>query len=461
MTERKVIKVKRQAIRRARLKKVGTVAAMLPLVMSKGAPIATLIRGRHGEAALGIEQVVEMAEQEIADVVLPETPAEEVLEEKEYGGVEEREVEEAPTPFEAPQYFVAPHFSEGGLTSFEGNDTYLDIVPLAVNWDARGTWPWAEVLNVRWISATRVEIMFSRTLSDNSTRGGGQIKDLELKVEVGDDVFTDVQLISQSENEIYTIELEGISQEAFGSITIYFGDPDGRPGKDNSFRLQGGYGVLHPNPFFPIAITEKHIRLGRVADKFVSDPLAADVVQWPQLALTEIGFSGSLDFIDKIADIVFASTDAAGASQINYGAVEWGEIATAIESALYHQSHLPQGQYYKVDLSALQAAFTGTGLFEEAQVRENVPVALQEIALNRGQVAPRPFDGTRIVRQIDEHISLDFEIEMANGERMPIMELEVQLSEDILLHDRAGLWATFVHLEGHEAQRIAVHEAVT
>lgn len=50
---------------------------------------------------------------------------------------------------------------------------------------------------------------------------------------------------------------------------------------------------------------------------------------------------------------------------------------------------------------------------------------------------------------------------MANGERIPIMELEVQLSEDILLHDRAGLWATFVHLEGHEAQRIAVHEAVT
>ncbi len=42
MTERKVIKVKRQAIRRARLKKVGTVAAMLPLVMSKGAPVATL-----------------------------------------------------------------------------------------------------------------------------------------------------------------------------------------------------------------------------------------------------------------------------------------------------------------------------------------------------------------------------------------------------------------------------------
>lgn len=101
MTERKVIKVKRQAIRRARLKKVGTVAAMLPLVISKGAPVATLIRGRHGEAALGIEQVVERAEQEIADVVLPETPAEEVLEEKEYGGVEEREVQEAPTPFEA------------------------------------------------------------------------------------------------------------------------------------------------------------------------------------------------------------------------------------------------------------------------------------------------------------------------------------------------------------------------
>ncbi|MEQ7310452.1 hypothetical protein ABQD49_09015 [Lactococcus petauri] len=56
MTERKVIKAKKQAIRRARLKKAGTIAAMLPLVMSKGAPVATLIRGRHDEEVPGIEQ---------------------------------------------------------------------------------------------------------------------------------------------------------------------------------------------------------------------------------------------------------------------------------------------------------------------------------------------------------------------------------------------------------------------
>ena len=114
MTERKVIKVKKQAIRRARLKKVGTVAAMLPLVMSKGAPVATLIRGRHGEETTGIEQVVEFSEQEIADVLLPEEVVEEVIQEEqeEYEIQETREeITSEPLPaFEAPQSFVAPSF---------------------------------------------------------------------------------------------------------------------------------------------------------------------------------------------------------------------------------------------------------------------------------------------------------------------------------------------------------------
>ncbi|KXT60761.1 hypothetical protein LACDD01_01739 [Lactococcus sp. DD01] len=131
MTERKVIKAKKQAIRRARLKKAGTVAAMLPLVMSKGAPVATLIRGRHDEEVPGIEQVVEMPEQEIADVVLPEMPAEaDYEEEKETEVLEEleiQEISETPATFEAPQKFEAPRFSEGGLTQFEASDAYVGL----------------------------------------------------------------------------------------------------------------------------------------------------------------------------------------------------------------------------------------------------------------------------------------------------------------------------------------------
>lgn len=138
MTERKVIKAKKQAIRRARLKKAGTVAAMLPLVMSKGAPVATLIRGRHDEEVPGIEQVVEMPEQEIADVVLLETPAEAMYEEEKEAEVLEeleiQEITETPATFEAPQKFEALRFSEGGLTQFEASDAYVGIVPLNVNW---------------------------------------------------------------------------------------------------------------------------------------------------------------------------------------------------------------------------------------------------------------------------------------------------------------------------------------
>lgn len=459
MTERKVIKAKKQAIRRARLKKAGTVAAMLPLVMSKGAPVATLIRGRHDEEVPGIEQVVEMPEQEIADVVLPEMPAEaDYEEEKETEVLEEleiQEISETPATFEAPQNFEAPRFSEGGLTQFEASATYVGIVPLAVNWDAKDTWPWAEIRTVRWLNDTDVEIVFGTRLSNNTNLGGGQIEAMELKVAAGDGLFADVQLISYAKGQTHTIVLRGISQDAFGDITVYFGDE----GNENSFKLTGS--VLPPNPFVPIAITEEHIRLGRVADKFVNDPLEADVMQWPYLELSEIGFIGSLDFTDNIADIVFASTATVGPSQINYGAVDWEKIRGAIEAELEHQTNLPAEQYYQVDLSALQNAFTGTGLFEQAQVRENVPVALQNIVVNRGRVETRPFDATRTVKHIEEHLSLDFKIEMANGEIIDnIPPLTIELPVESLLYDQAGLWASFVHLAGHGDQRAAVQEAV-
>ncbi|MCH1723936.1 hypothetical protein [Lactococcus formosensis] len=166
MTERKVIKVKKQAIRRARLKKVGTVAAMLPLVMSKGAPVATLIRGRHGEEPPGIEQVVEFSEQEIADVLLPEEVAEEVIQE-EQGEQEEVERQEEPeevmseplSTFEAPQTFTEPSFSEGGLTTFETEDSYIGIAPLQVgNWDGRALWPEGRIYSTQWLTEDTVRI---------------------------------------------------------------------------------------------------------------------------------------------------------------------------------------------------------------------------------------------------------------------------------------------------------------
>ncbi|WP_341784076.1 hypothetical protein V4331_08480 [Lactococcus formosensis subsp. formosensis] len=83
------------------------------------------------EETVGIEQVVELSEQEISDVVLPETPAEEVVEGKESEDTIERSVKEAPTPFEAPQKFEEPRFFEGGLTRFEGSA----ITPLNVELD--------------------------------------------------------------------------------------------------------------------------------------------------------------------------------------------------------------------------------------------------------------------------------------------------------------------------------------
>lgn len=462
MTERKVIKAKKQAIRRARLKKAGTVAAMLPLVMSKGAPVATLIRGRHDEEVPGIEQVVEMPEQEIADVVLPEMPAEaDYEEEKETEVLEEleiQEISETPATFEAPQKFEAPRFSEGGLTQFEASDAYVGIVPLAGDWAVKDTWPYAAILSVQWATQTRVRIEFSTTLSDGSTTlGGGQIKDMELRVGIiSSDGFLDVQLVGSEGGNTYAIVLEGIPQDSFGDIGIYIRDTHHR--HDNSFRLHGG--VLPPNPFVPIAITEEHIRLGRVTDKFVNDPLTANVVQWPSLDLSQLGFTGEVRFTDKIADIVFASTATVGPSQINYGAVVWEKIRGAIEDELYDQTNLPTGQYYQVDLSALQN-FTNTGLFEQAQVRENVPVALQNIVVNRGRVETRPFDATRTVKHIEEHLSLSFEIEMANGEIIDdTPPLTIELPVESLLYDQAGLWASFVHLAGHGDQRAAVQEAV-
>lgn len=475
MTERKVIKAKKQAIRRARLKKAGTVAAMLPLVMSKGAPVATLIRGRHDEEVPGIEQVVEMPEQEIADVVLPEMPAEaDYEEEKETEVLEEleiQEISETPATFEAPQKFEAPRFSEGGLTQFEASDAYVGIVPLneiVGNWERKDEWPHGTIISASWISNTEVKIQLLKDMVDYSvtpprtfTLGHGQIKPAEVRVEVDGETFQGIMVsTASSKGDLLEITLYGIDRELFGTVNIYV-RPDNQPQR-NSFQLVGGF--LRPNPSVPIELTQEHIRLGRVADKFVGDDvlvLYSDIIDWPLLDLSQLGFTGSFDFRSRISDIVFASTATVGPSQINYGAVDWEKIRGAIEAELEHQTNLPAEQYYQVDLSALQNAFTGTGLFEQAQVRENVPVALQNIVVNRGRVETRPFDATRTVKHIEEHLSLDFKIEMANGEIIDnIPPLTIELPVESLLYDQAGLWASFVHLAGHGDQRAAVQEAV-
>ncbi|WJE12378.1 LPXTG cell wall anchor domain-containing protein [Lactococcus petauri] len=467
MTERKAIKAKKQAIRRARLKKAGTVAAMLPLVMSKGAPVATLIRGRHDEEVPGIEQVVEMPEQEIADVVLPETPAEAMYEEaKEAEVLEELEIQEiteTPATFEAPQKFEAPRFSEGGLTQFEASDAYVGIVPLAVNWGAKETWPVAQIISVQWESATRIRIHFETTADNGKTLGTGQIDRMQFRVSVGDELVDYVSYAGteNSQGTTYIVFLEGITQDLFGDVTVYAGDPFPHQGGDDSFRLAGS--SVRPNHHVPIVITEEHIRLGRVADKFVGEDVLvsySDVMDWPFLDLPQLGFTGSFDFISRISNIEFASTAIVGPSPINYGAVDWEEIRGAIEDELERQTNLPAEQYYRVDLSALQN-FTNTGLFEQAKVRENVPVALQNIVVNRGRVETRPFDATRTVKHIEEHLSLVFDIEMANGEIIDdIPPLTIELPVESLLYDQAGLWASFVHLAGHGDQRAAVQEAV-
>ncbi|MGY0169301.1 LPXTG cell wall anchor domain-containing protein [Lactococcus petauri] len=467
MTERKVIKAKKQAIRRARLKKAGTVAAMLPLVMSKGAPVATLIRGRHDEEVPGIEQVVEMPEQEIADVVLPETPAEAMYEEEKEAEVLEeleiQEISETPATFEAPQNFEAPRFSEGGLTQFEASDAYVGIAPLAVNWGAKETWPVAQIISVQWESATRIRIHFETTADNGKTLGTGQIDRMQFRVSVGDELVDYVSYAGteNSQGTTYIVFLEGITQDLFGDVTVYAGDPFPHQGGDDSFRLAGS--SVRPNHHVPIVITEEHIRLGRVADKFVGEDALvsySDVMDWPFLDLPQLGFTGSFDFISRISNIEFASTAIVGPSPINYGAVDWEEIRGAIEDELERQTNLPAEQYYRVDLSALQN-FTNTGLFEQAKVRENVPVALQNIVVNRGRVETRPFDATRTVKHIEEHLSLVFDIEMANGEIIDdIPPLTIELPVESLLYDQAGLWASFVHLAGHGDQRAAVQEAV-
>ncbi|BAV03046.1 hypothetical protein [Lactococcus formosensis] len=462
MTERKVIKVKKQAIRRVRLKKVGTIAAMLPLVMSKGAPVATLIRGRHGEETVGIEQVVELSEQEISDVVLPETPAEEVVEGKESEDTIERSFKEAPTPFEAPQKFEEPRFFEGGLTRFEGSA----ITPLNVewnDWENRDNWSIGTIYSIQWIAEDAVRIEFSRNFPDVNRPsntfniGVGQFSGIEFKV--GDSTGLSEVVIagnySHGGADRSYVTLWGISPETYGQVSIY-GRNTGKA--EESIRIIGG--VLRPNPFVPIVLAEEHILLGTVRDKFIHDDVVAEVVQWPSLDLTRLGFRGTLDFIDKIENIVFASTDSAGPSQINYGDIDWEAIREVIVSELNRQRTL-EGQEYDIDIEALQESFAGSGLFKQAQVRENIPVSLRNIVVNRGLVETRPFDTTRAVQRIEEHISLDFEIEMANGDRVSLPELlYVQLPVTSLLHDQAGLWASFVHLEGNGAQRATVQEAV-
>ncbi|MFK4795936.1 hypothetical protein [Lactococcus petauri] len=470
MTERKAIKAKKQAIRRARLKKAGTVAAMLPLVMSKGAPVATLIRGRHDEEVPGIEQVVEMPEQEIADVVLPETPAEAMYEEaKEAEVLEELEIQEiteTPATFEAPQKFEAPRFSEGGLTQFEASDAYVGIVPLNMpwnDWGNRDNWPLGTIYSVQWVEKDEVRIEFSRNFpevddpSKTFNIGVGQFKDIEFKIGVGDEL-SEIMLAgdyTHDGGDRSFLTLRGVNPETYGQISVY-GRNTGK--SEESIRLIGGQ--LRPNPFFPIVFAKEDIRLGRVTDKFVGDDVPVDyVIKWPHLDLGDLGFTGNFYFRDKIAAIVFDSTDYVGPAQINYGAVDWESIAADLVLELTQQRQLVDMQY-EVDIAALESAFTGTGLFYEAQVHENVPVALQNIQINRGLVPERPFDGTRTVQNISRHISLDFEIEMANGHRLPKVEkFEVQLPKEILRHNRAGLSASFVHIEGHNHSP-AVHAAV-
>lgn len=467
MTERKVIKAKKKAIRRARLKKVGTVAAMLPLVMSKGAPVATLIRGRHDEEVPGIEQVVDVPEQEIADVVLPEIAATEA-DEEEAEMMEEEEApdqSDAPTTFEAPQTFTAPNFSESGMNSFAARDSYLGISALNKpwnDWNNRENWPLGNIYSVEWLSKDEVRIEFSREFPEVNNPdktfniGVGQFKDIEFKIGLGNelsDIMIAVNYTHDGGDRSF-ITLRGVSPEIYGQISIY-GRNTGKA--EESIRLIGG--VLRPNPFLPIVLTENIIR-GTVQDKFVGDLTPADVVQWPRLDLERLGITGNFTFFeDKIEGIAFASTAQVGASEINYGTVKWQEIITAIRNELANHGRSIAGDDPE-NIKALEAAFGGTGLFEPAQVRENVPVALENIQINRGLVPPRPFDGTRTVQDIARHISLDFEIKMANGSKLPkIEQLVIQLPLDILRHDRAELSASFVHIDGHN-HFSRVHEAV-
>lgn len=124
--------LKRRRLRRARLKKVGITAAMLPLVLSKGAPVIYVAaRYRRDGEASGVEQVVEIDESELEGIVFPEvTLAEEVLEDADLIAPDEAlaeipvvvpELEPKPEPepfifepdfaFEAPDFLTEP-FSE-------------------------------------------------------------------------------------------------------------------------------------------------------------------------------------------------------------------------------------------------------------------------------------------------------------------------------------------------------------
>ena len=460
MTERKVIKVKKQAIRRARLKKVGTVAAMLPLVMSKGAPVATLIRGRHGEETVGIEQVVELSEQEIADVLLPEEVVEEVIQEEqeEYEIQETREeITSEPVPaFEAPQSFVAPSFSEGGLTSFDVEQASIGIAPLQVgNWDGRVRWPSGRIYSVQWLTEDTVRIEFSTRFPDPvGNLGTSHIEErAEFKVEL-DGVLSDIMHIANvrtTTGDRVFLDLIGIAPDAYGEVTIYGRDLH-QGGSDSSFRLFGG--VLRPNPHRPIVLNEQHIHRGTVTHKFVGDDVAvedAEVIEWPHLDVSGLGFTGDVNFTSKIADIVFASTAQAGLSAIYYGTIDWYRIISEIEEALNRQDNLPAGVYYTVEIpDTLRNNFANSSLFYDAQVLENIPVAIENIHVNRGIVPDRAFNASRAVQSIERHITLDFDIQMARPtDRQNIMELEVRLPLDILLHDRPGLFASFVHIEGH------------
>lgn len=110
--------LKRRRLRRARLKKVGITAAILPLVLSKGAPVVYVAaRYRRNEDELGIEQVVEATDYELEEVVLPEAEvSEEIKVEAEALPVEkttEVDTHEEPefSTFEIPEIFKTPRFA--------------------------------------------------------------------------------------------------------------------------------------------------------------------------------------------------------------------------------------------------------------------------------------------------------------------------------------------------------------
>lgn len=131
--------LKRRRLRRARLKKVGITAAMLPLVLSKGAPVAYVAaRYRRNEEEAGIEQVVEVPEQVIENVAFPEEtyetnfiePTQGILSEAE--ALEDSDDENLNLPaFEKAYAFSMPSFNISPLAdiAYIGADGEIHTAP--------------------------------------------------------------------------------------------------------------------------------------------------------------------------------------------------------------------------------------------------------------------------------------------------------------------------------------------